>query len=127
MREVGGAAEVTPIILVGAEGYDFLALGREAEIGIDDGKDAPFGEEGEETGGEGVDTGEGERKWRVASDEGRVGRKSRFSRHKSLGMSRRGISRFARNDGIFIFDAATDELEIVVEEELARGCAGLDG
>ncbi len=30
LGEVGGAAEVAPIVLVGAEGEDFFVLGREA-------------------------------------------------------------------------------------------------
>ena len=60
LGEVGGAAEVAPIVLVGAEGQDFLALGGEAEVGGDDGEDAFFGEHGEEAGGEDVDAGEGQ-------------------------------------------------------------------
>src|SRR5258708_4869508 len=32
LGEVGGAAEVAPVILVGAEGEDFFALGGEAEV-----------------------------------------------------------------------------------------------
>ena len=70
--EVGGAAEVTPIVLAGAEGKDFFALGGEAEIGRDDGKDAFFGEHGEKAGGDDVDAREGEGKWRVTSGEWRV-------------------------------------------------------
>src|SRR5260370_31690611 len=42
LGEVGGAAQVAPIVLVGAEGKDFFALGGEAGIGRDDGKDAFF-------------------------------------------------------------------------------------
>jgi hypothetical protein len=42
-----------------AEGQDFLALGGEAEVGVDDGEGAGFGEHGEEAGGEDVDAGEG--------------------------------------------------------------------
>ncbi len=60
LGEVGGLAEVAPIVLVGAEGEDFLALGGEAEVGGDDGEDAFFGEQGEEAGGDDVDAGEGE-------------------------------------------------------------------
>ncbi len=46
LSEIGGAAEVAPVVLVGAEGEDFLALGGEAEVGGDDGEDAFFGERG---------------------------------------------------------------------------------
>ena len=46
LGEVGGAAEVAPIVVVGAEGEDFFALGGEAEIGGDDGEDPFFGEHG---------------------------------------------------------------------------------
>ncbi len=60
MGEVGGAAEVAPIIFVGAEGEDFFALGREAEVGRDDGEGAFFGEHGKEARGNDVDAGEGE-------------------------------------------------------------------
>ena len=60
LGEVGGAAEVAPVVLVGTEGEDFFALGGEAEVGGDDGKDALFPEHGEETGGDEVDAGEGE-------------------------------------------------------------------
>jgi len=56
--EVSGTAEITPIVVVGAEGEDFLALGGEAEVGGDDGEDAFFGEHGEEAGGDEVDAGE---------------------------------------------------------------------
>jgi len=35
--------------------------GSEAEVGVDDGEDAGFGDEGWEAGGEDVDAGEGER------------------------------------------------------------------
>ena len=60
LGEVGGAAEVAPIVFVGAKGKDFFALGGEAEVGGDDGEDAFFGEHGEEAGGDDVDAGEGE-------------------------------------------------------------------
>ncbi len=72
LGKVGGAAEVAPVVLVGAEGKDFFALGGKAEIGVDDGEDAFFGEHGEEAGGDDVNAREGERKWRVASGEWRV-------------------------------------------------------
>ncbi len=58
-----------------AEGQDFFALGGEAEVGVDDGEGAGFGEQGEEARGDYVDAGEGQgEKWRVASGEWRVGR-----------------------------------------------------
>ena len=60
LGEVGGAAEVAPIVFVGAKGKDFFALGGEAEVGGDDGEDAFFGEHGEEARGDDVDAGEGE-------------------------------------------------------------------
>jgi len=60
LGEVGGAAEVAPVVVVGAEGEDFLALVSEAEVGGDDREDAFFGEHGEEAGGDHVDAGEGE-------------------------------------------------------------------
>src|SRR5213080_3748831 len=72
LGEVVGAAEVAPVVFVGAEGEDFFALGGKAEVGVDDGEDAVFGEHGEEAGGDDVNAREGERKWRVASGEWRV-------------------------------------------------------
>ena len=60
MGEVGGAAEVAPVVLVGAEGEDFFALSGEAEVEGDDGEDAFFGEHGEKARGNNVDTGKGE-------------------------------------------------------------------
>src|SRR6266478_2773141 len=104
LSEIGGAAEVAPVVLVGVEGEDFLALGGEAEVGGDDGENAFFGEHGEEAGGDEVDAGEGEGLER-----------------------RREVSRFARNDRIIVVDAAAAELEVVVEEEGAGSFAGLDG
>ena len=77
----------------------------EAEVGRDDGEDAFFAEHGEEAGGDAVDAGEGE----------------------AVEWNRREISRFARNDRIFVVDAAAAELEVVVEQEGARSFAGLDG
>ena len=44
LGEIDGATEVAPIIVVGAEGEDFFALGGEAEVGGNDGEDAFFGE-----------------------------------------------------------------------------------
>jgi hypothetical protein len=55
LGEVGGAAEVAPVVVVGAEGEDGVALGGEAEVGGDDGEDAFFGEQGEEAGRDYVD------------------------------------------------------------------------
>lgn len=55
LLKVGGAAEVAPVVFVGAEGQDFFALGGEADVGVNDGKDALFGEHGEEARGEDVD------------------------------------------------------------------------
>ena len=60
LGEVGGAAEVAPIVLVGAEGEDFFALGRKAKIGGNDGEDALFSEHGEEARRDDVDAREGE-------------------------------------------------------------------
>jgi hypothetical protein len=61
LREVGGRAEVAPIIFVGAEGEDVFALGGEAEVGVDDGEDAVLGEHREKARRDDVDAGEGER------------------------------------------------------------------
>ena len=69
LGEVGGLAEVAPVVFVGAEGEDFFSLSSEAEIRVDDGEDAFFGEHREEAGGNHVDTGEGERLQRL----GRLG------------------------------------------------------
>jgi hypothetical protein len=44
LGEVGGAAEVAPVVFVGTEGEDFFALGGKAEIGVNDGEDAGFSE-----------------------------------------------------------------------------------
>lgn len=74
LGEVGGLAEVAPVGMVVAEGEDFLALGGQAEIGVDDGEDAGFGEHGQEAGREDVDAGEGQGKEsRMLSGERRVG------------------------------------------------------
>lgn len=62
LLKVGGAAEVTPVVFVSAEGEDFFALGREAEVGFDDRENAFFGEQGEKARGDDVDAGEGEGK-----------------------------------------------------------------
>ena len=59
LGKVGGAAEVAPVVFVGAEGEDFFALGGKAEVGVDDGEDAFFGEQREEAGGDDVNAGEG--------------------------------------------------------------------
>src|SRR5215831_7288241 len=60
LGEVGGAAEVAPVVFVGAEGEDFFALGGEAKIGVDDGEDVSFGQHRKKTRGNDVDAGEGE-------------------------------------------------------------------
>ncbi len=52
LGEIGGAADIAPIILVGAESEDFFALGGEAEVGWDDGEDAFFSKHGKEAGGD---------------------------------------------------------------------------
>ena len=101
MGEVGGTAEVAPIVLVGAEGEDFLALGGEAEVGGDDGEDVFFDEHGEEAGGKDVDAGEGES----------VKMSCRPNNFRLLSRA----------------SAAAGELVVVVEEELARRFAGLNG
>jgi len=66
LGEVGGAAEVAPVVFVGAKGEYFFALGGEAEIGVDDGEDAFFGEHREEAEGDDVDAGESQGEWRVS-------------------------------------------------------------
>jgi hypothetical protein len=60
LGEVGGPAEIAPIVFVGAEGEDVFALGAESEVGGDDGEDAFFGEHGKEAGGDDVNAGESE-------------------------------------------------------------------
>ena len=101
LGEVGGAAEVAPVVLVGTEGDDFFALGGEAEVGGDDGKDALFGEHREEAGGDEVDAGESE------------------------GV---GISGGSNNFWFLIrADAAAAKLEVIVEQERAGSFAGLHG
>src|SRR5215468_9582281 len=67
LGEVGGAAEVAPVVFISAKGEDFLALGGEAKVRVHDGEDALFGQQGEEARGDDVDVGEGEgvKKWRV--------------------------------------------------------------
>src|SRR6267142_1691173 len=101
LGEVGGAAEVAPVVGVGAEAENFLALGGEAEVGGDDGEDAFFGEHGEKAGRDEVDAGEGERLERI-------GRANDFG-------------------GLITSGAAAAELEVAVEEEGAGSFAGLDG
>jgi hypothetical protein len=105
LGEVGGAAEVAPVVLVGAEGEDFLVLGGEVEIGVDDGEDAGLVDLREEAGGEDVDAGEGE--WLE-----RFGGADDFERLVVAN---------------FWADAAAGELEVVVEQEVAPGGAVLDG
>jgi hypothetical protein len=124
LGEVGGAAEVAPVVLVGAEGEDFLALGGEAEVGGNDGEDAFFGEHGKEAGGDYVDAGEGEGLEGLGLGYGRSGFLAPQIRPKrrmraALGMTSFCYLGWARGAGV--------ELEMVVEEELAPGGAGLDG
>ena len=47
LGEIGGAAEVAPVVVVGAEGEGFFAVGGKSEVGVDDGEDAFFGEHGQ--------------------------------------------------------------------------------
>ncbi len=61
LGEVGGATEVAPIVVVGAEGKDFFALGGEAEVGVDDGEDALLGHHRQQARRDHVDAGKGER------------------------------------------------------------------
>src|SRR5258708_20580334 len=51
LGEVGGGAQVAPIVLFGAEGEDFLALGGEAVVGGGGGGGALFGDAGGEREG----------------------------------------------------------------------------
>ncbi len=60
LRQIFGAAEVAPIVVVGAEGEDVLSLSGEAQVGVDDGENALFGEHREKARRDDVDTGEGE-------------------------------------------------------------------
>src|SRR5438105_15831573 len=83
LGEVGGAAEVAPVVFVGAEGEDFFTPGGEPKTSVDDGEDAGLSEHGKEARGDDVDAGEGERKWRVASGERRGGRR-RFGRARDM-------------------------------------------
>src|SRR6266700_1855694 len=60
LLDVLGAAEVAPVVLVGAEGGDGLAFSGEPEVGVDDGECAGFGELGKDLRRDDVDAGEGE-------------------------------------------------------------------
>jgi len=60
LGEVGGAAEVAPVIFIGAKGEDLFSLSGEAEIGGNDREDAFFGDQRQEAGRNDVDAGEGE-------------------------------------------------------------------
>lgn len=62
MGEVGGTAEVAPVVLVGREGEDFFSFGGETKVGVDDRKGALFCEHGEEAGRNEVDAGESQSK-----------------------------------------------------------------
>jgi len=61
LGEVGGAAKVAPVVFVGTKGEDFVALGGESDVRVNDGKDSGFGEEGEDARREDVDAGKSER------------------------------------------------------------------
>lgn len=110
--KIAGAPEVAPVVFVGAEGKDLLALGRETEIGVDYGEGAVFVERGEQARGNNVDPGEGERRRCLTA---------------VLGFGQAGIFRIARNGGFFLRAATADELKVLVEEEETGRCAGLDG
>ena len=62
MGEVGGTAEVAPVVFVGAEGEDVFSFGSEAKVVVDDRRGAWFGEHREEAGGNDVDAGESQSK-----------------------------------------------------------------
>src|SRR6266576_2853274 len=64
LGKIGGAAEVAPVVFVGAEGEDFLALGGETEIDINDGEGAFLVEHVEEARGNDVNAREGKRRRR---------------------------------------------------------------
>ena len=66
LGEVGWAAEVAPVVIVGAEGGDGVAFGGEAEIGGNDGECAYFTHEVEDAGRNDVNAVEG--KWNGALD-----------------------------------------------------------
>lgn len=107
-------------------------MGREPEVGGDDGEDAVFGEEREEPGREDMDAGESEGLQcdrREISPRGRRAKRKRspFARNNGILRVRDGGVVRRRNESVFASDAAAAELEIVVEEELAGGFAGLDG
>ena len=36
LGEVGGTAEVAPVVLIGSEGEDFFSFGGEPKVGVDD-------------------------------------------------------------------------------------------
>ncbi len=57
LGEVGGAAEVAPVIFIGAKGEDLFSLSGEAEIGGNDREDAFCGEHSEKAGRDDVDAG----------------------------------------------------------------------
>src|SRR5256885_577479 len=135
-NKVFWAAEVAPVELVGAEGGDFFVGGGEAEVGVDDGEDAGFGDEAEETRRDNVDAGEGE--WMATSGQWVVLRlrSEEVARGMRLGLGNgdAGRSAYATGSGIGagdesvgVVDAAAGEKIVLVEEELAGGGALLDG
>ena len=62
MGEVGGTAEVAPVVLVGSKGEDSFSFGGEPKVGVDDRKGAFFCEHREEAGRNEVDAGESQSK-----------------------------------------------------------------
>ena len=59
--EIGGAAEVAPIVVVGAKGEDFFSVSGETQIGGDDGENAFFNHYGKKTRRNNVDAGKSQR------------------------------------------------------------------
>ena len=114
--EVFRPAEIAPIGAIGAKGKNLFALFREAQIGVDDGKGAFFFKLREDARREDVNAGKGEgldwtrgrerdSSW---TDTFPIGRPSVL---QSLRASRRADRRMA----------------LLVEEQIARGLAVLDG
>jgi len=133
LSEVFGTAEVAPVEGVGAEGGDFFVGGCEAEVGVDDGEDAGFGDKREKARRDDVDAGEGE--WMVSGGQWVVLRSEEVARGMRLGLGNgdAGRSAYATGSGIRaggesidVVDAAASEEIVLVEEELAGGGALLD-
>lgn len=96
--EVGRAAQVAPVRIVGGKRDDILSPGRQIQISINDGEGAFFLHEGEEARRDDVDAGESE------------------------GLRVRGDA----DDFLLLQDLAAAEVEIVVEKQLAGTSAALD-